>query len=499
MLNTFRKRQRTLLIIITAIVIVAFAWWYNPGRTRVLGQPSGIIGKINGRGVTLEEFQKAYREIQLAAQIAQFGQLDWQSFVYALGGRDAGQNAAEARAWNLLVIRDAAKRLLVEPNEKLIAATEKALPILQRDGKFDPQAYQQVISLFGSQGLSAGDFDQLVGDTIRVKNISELVATAPVPSQLVLDLYERLNEKLHLGVIRFPESDFAKDVQVSDNEIKTYYDAHKAGLLSPEKRKVEFVLFSLTDDEKKLDDTAKQSALKKLADEVENFIGPLRDHPQQFNQRAAQQGVKVQTTGLFTSEAPDPLFKSDPTLTQQTELLTAKDPMSDVIANADHTGFYVLHLADFEPKRQLTFEEAKGQVTDTLLAEKVRTAIEAKGKSVRDQLIAAMKGGATYDQAAKKVGVKPEKPDPFSLNSGQQSSLTALLQANPLDAGDTSPLLFDGSNGVLLTLISVEPLDPNQLAEAKKNIIPKMQDSASDLLIEDWLRVERQRGGKPPV
>jgi hypothetical protein len=45
----------------------------------------------------------------------------------------------------------------------------------------------------------------------------------------------------------------------------------------------------------------------------------------------------------------------------------------------------------------------------------------------------------------------------------------------------------------------VDPLDPNQLAEAKKNIIPKMQESASDLLIEDWLRVERQRGGKPPV
>jgi peptidyl-prolyl cis-trans isomerase D len=498
MLNTFRKRQRTLLIIITAVVIVAFAWWYNPGKTHSFGQQN-LVGKINGRGVTLEELQKVYREIQIAAQLAQFGQLDWQNFVYSLGGRDAGQNAAEARAWNLLVIRDAAKRLLVEPNEKLIAATEKALPILQRDGKFDPAAYQQIISLFGSQGLSAADFDQLVGDTIRVRNISELVATAPVPSQLVLDLYERLNEKLHLGLIRFPEKDFSKDVQVSDNEIKTYYDAHKAGLLSPEKRKVEFVLFSLTDEQKKLDEAAKQSALKKLADDVENFIGPLRDHPDQFNQRAAQQGVKIQTTGLFTSEAPDPLFKSEPALAEQTELLTLKDPMSDVIENADHSGFYVLHIAEFEPKRQLAFEEAKGQVTDTLRADKVRAAIEAKGRAVRDQLIAAMKGGATYDQSAAKAGVKPEKPDPFSLNSGQQTSLASLLQANPLDAGDTSPLLFDGKNGVLLTLISVDPLDPNQIADAKKNIIPKMQNSASDLLIEDWLRVERQRGGKPPV
>src|SRR5262249_49026330 len=194
--------------------------------------------------------------------------------------------------------------------------------------------------------------------------------------------------------------------------------------------------------------------LKKLADDVESFIGPLRDHPDQFNQRAAQQGVKVQTTGLFTSEAPDPLFKNEPALTQQSELLTLKDPMSDVIENVDHSGFYVLHLADFEPKRQLTFEEAKGQVTETLRADKVRAAIEVKGKSIRDQLIAAMKGGATYDQAAEKAGVKPEKPEPFSLNSGQQTSLASLLQANPLDAGDTSPLLFDGKNGVLLTLIS---------------------------------------------
>jgi len=66
MLDAIRKRQRTLLTIITIVVIVAFAWFYNPSTMHRSAGPGGAIGKLNGRTVTVGDIQKIERNIQLA-------------------------------------------------------------------------------------------------------------------------------------------------------------------------------------------------------------------------------------------------------------------------------------------------------------------------------------------------------------------------------------------------------------------------------------------------
>ena len=68
MLETLRKRQRSVLLLITVIVIIAFAWWGNPGN-RMRGGPGGTVAKINGRSVTAGEFQKAASGLPIAAAL----------------------------------------------------------------------------------------------------------------------------------------------------------------------------------------------------------------------------------------------------------------------------------------------------------------------------------------------------------------------------------------------------------------------------------------------
>src|SRR5580658_7271952 len=133
MLDAIRKRQRTLLTIITIVVIVAFAWFYNPATMRRGAGPGGAIGKLNGRTITAGDIEKIERSIPL---------------IFSLGIHDLVEDlTTEGRtrddqslsfAWNLLLLRDEAKRLQVEPTADQIRSTEKALSQFQTNGQFDP-------------------------------------------------------------------------------------------------------------------------------------------------------------------------------------------------------------------------------------------------------------------------------------------------------------------------------------------------------------------------
>ncbi len=97
MLETIRKRQRSLLIIVTALTIISFVWFMNPTRTR--GTPQAVIGKMNGRSITVEELTKVDRSAQIA-YLPQFSELLQQ----LAGSQGSREQQSEIFAWNILLI-----------------------------------------------------------------------------------------------------------------------------------------------------------------------------------------------------------------------------------------------------------------------------------------------------------------------------------------------------------------------------------------------------------
>ena len=110
MLESIRKRQRTLLTIVTIVVIVAFAWIYNPASMRRAEVPGGAIGKLNGRTITIGDIQKVERSIQLIFSLGMNDLLE----ELTTDGRTRDDQFLSF-AWNLLLLRDEAKRLQIEP------------------------------------------------------------------------------------------------------------------------------------------------------------------------------------------------------------------------------------------------------------------------------------------------------------------------------------------------------------------------------------------------
>lgn len=493
MLDSIRKRQRSLLLIVTVITIIAFAWWYNPGRAGRAA--SGELGKINGRTVTIQDVQKLERNIQLAGGL---GMADLPNQLVTAGRNRDEQTVSFA--WNVLLLRDEASRLQVEPTTDQIKEAEKGLAAFQTNGQFDPSKYQNFVDRgLQPMGLTAADLDEVVADHLRLQGIKQLLkAGNQYPEAMFREQYERAHAPMHLAVIQLKRADFEKDIRITDDEIKKYYDQHKDHLQSQEKRKIEIVSFTLKDDQKSLKADKLNEALKPLAEQAEAFMQPVLEHPDQFEKTAEQKGLKVQETGLFTLSSPDPLVQGEPAVLRQVFNLTKENPVSDIIQGPN--GFNVVKLKEVEPSRPLSLDEAKDSITNTLKNERVQAAMEAKSKELLAKINA--ENGLDFVQAAEKAGYKPELPEPFSfVDSNQNNTVLRTMAMNEvdLDPGETSKLLQDQDGGLIIHMISKDPIDEKKYEEDKKTQYDAANDQFEGIMVREWLKVEEQKAGRPPI
>ncbi|HEY0789496.1 MAG TPA: peptidyl-prolyl cis-trans isomerase [Chthoniobacterales bacterium] len=497
MLDSIRRRQRTLLTIITVVVIVAFAWLYNPAGSFRRGAATGQIGKLNGRTVTVEEIQKLDRNLGIALQLGMY-ELPSQ---LATDGRSRDEQALSF-AWNLLILRDATARLGLNPAPDRIKEAEKKLPNFQTDGRFDGGKYQKFVdTTLKNNGLGAADLDEVVTDDLRLQDLNALLQPAfQLPEAMFKSQYEALNLKMHVGVIPFKRVDFEKGIQISDDEIKKYYDEQKERLQTPEKRKLTVASFTLKEDQRQLTGEKRNQALKPLAEQAEAFMQPVLDKPAEFENVAAQKGVPLQQTGVFAAAQPDPLVSGEPAVLRQSFSLTKDNPVSDIVQGAN--GFYVVKLLEVELPKPLTLEQARDQILDALKKEKAEAGLRAASDQARQKIAAAMKTGQDFLTAARDAGYHPESPAPFSLaEAGPENDVARVLTSDRvmLEPGETSNLLQDADGGLLVHLISRDPLDEAKYADEKKKEYPLADQRFSSLALREWLKVEQQKAGRPPV
>jgi len=487
MLDTLRKRQRTLLIIITVTTIVTFIVFLNPS-TRMRGGAQSVIGTINGRSVSLEDVQKLSSVSELAYGLRLMDLL-----------RDLmpGQNEARTRdeetlgfAWNLLLLRDEAKALQIEPSDDEIRNAEKKLDAFQTDGHFDQAKYQQFVAFARTRGLTPADIDNVVADNLRVQDVYRVVTGAsPMPESLLRHDYELGQAKMNVAVLSFKAANYKDNHDFTDAAVDAYYKDHSFRYELPEKRKVEFVAFTLTDNQKKLADKEKQPVLKSLADNAEGFQQEVSDHPDDFDKKAKEKDLKVEQTGMFTSNDPDPLIAKEQGLVTAANNLSKDQPVTDVIQGAD--GFYVAKLADVDPVHVAPLADVRGQVVAAM-----------KADAVHADILKELKSGATFADAAKKTGVTPETPPAFSMaDPGQQSAIVTLISQSGLELapGDTSDVLSQGQDSVFVHLISREPIDEAKYAEYKKTNSSSIEQYYGSMVFKEWLRVALQKAGGSPL
>jgi peptidyl-prolyl cis-trans isomerase D len=314
--------------------------------------------------------------------------------------------------------------------------------------------------------------------------------------------------KMQVAVVRFKPEEFAKDVQVSDDEIAKYYDAHKAELKSEEKRQVKFVTFALTDEQKKLTGKERIDALQKLANAANDFTEALQTQGGNFDAAVQKFHLTPKETGDITQAAPGPLLTGKPQLVQAAFALTKDSPNSNALQTAD--AFDILHLVKVEPPHPLTQQEARTQIAETLKKQESEEKAAAKGNDVAEKLRAALKSGQSIEAAASAAGVKLENLPAFSLadtapgatpppkpEPNKESADMGYIKqtASSLAAGGVSNYVAAPGGGLVLVLEKREEPTKADYQKARSALEQTALTNKGQIVFYEWLHDRRHAAG----
>jgi hypothetical protein len=497
------RRHKDWLMIVIAILAIPFIFYFVQ-RPDYGAMRSDQFARIYDRNVSMLEAQQFVRLLSLAQAL---GMSDFVGTMTAGAGMNQNQAGVQFIV-SLLVLRHEADRLGLRPSASEIADVVRKLPAFQGDSGFDINKFNNLVQNgLAPLGLSEEHIEQLVRDQISLNEIQDLLAAGvSLPKAELDENFQRGYDKFYVSVIRFRAADFEKDIKVNDEDVQKYYDAHKAELKTDEKRKVEFVQLTLTDEERKLAGKERIEALQKLADRATDFTQALLQKDADFKQAAAKFQLPLHETGEFTAAEPDPQLKVDPQLGAAAFKLSSREPNSDPVQVAD--GFYILHLSGTTEARPLTLEEAKPKIVDALKKARSREIMSTKGAELVQQLREAKKSGEPLEAAIQKAGVKSEKLPSFSLIEEEEAKgedkkpknegteLLALKDSVAfLNPGDVTDFVPSGIDGFIAILERREPLADATVGEKKAAFEKRILDNKERIVLVEWLRDRQQAAG----
>jgi peptidyl-prolyl cis-trans isomerase D len=495
MMRVLRKHRDWLMIVI-AILAIPFVFYF------VQKPDYGAMGRdqfatVYGRTISNTQAQHQVRLLGLA------NALGMTTFVQDLtGGAPIEQNEARvAFVFNSLIVRHEAEQMGIQPTKDEVVDLIRSLPAFRGPNGFDPKKYEEFTnSALGPNGMTESEIEDVARDELCLNRIKRLLDVGiSLPEAELKTEFEEYHGKSFASVIRLRNAEFSKDVKVTDDAIKKYYETHKAEFKTDEKRKIEFVRLTLTDEQKKLLGKERVDILQKLQDRALDFTQAMLEKGADFNKVAAKSQVPVETTSEFTPNAPDPKLKDKAKVNGVAFQLNAQDPNSDVIEEED--GYYILHLASVLESHPLTLEEAKPKIIDAIKTEKARELIATRGAKIVHDLRESLKLGVALPKAAEQLGVKLEKAEPFAIADEQVPDTTkpqsmdqfviknAAAQLQRGEVGDFSPAP-DG--GLVVILEKRDPPDPAKYQENKAAFDERYLKSKRAVVFYEWLQ-DRQR------
>ncbi|MFA5826457.1 MAG: peptidylprolyl isomerase, partial [Gallionellaceae bacterium] len=140
-----------------------------------------------------------------------------------------------------LLASEARKTGLTVTDEQL-AGVIGGIGAFQKDGQFDKQQYEAVLS---GQNMSPLMFESKVRQDLSSRQLTDAYNQNGYASNATVDNLIRLNEQQRVvGLVKFDADALLKQVNVTDAAVDEYYKKNQSEFQTPERAKVEYVIFS---------------------------------------------------------------------------------------------------------------------------------------------------------------------------------------------------------------------------------------------------------------
>jgi peptidyl-prolyl cis-trans isomerase D len=226
------------------LVCLAFIIFYIPDFLRGSGADAAsgdTVAKVDGQEISTGEFRRTY-QAQLQAYRSAYGANMSEQLLKQLGiEQQILQQMVDDRATFA-----EAERLHITASDEEVRQAILSMPAFQENGQFiGDQRYQQLLRM-QRPPMAASEFEDSVRRQLTIQKLRQsLTDWMSVTDKELEQEYRRRNDKVKLAVVSFTADSFRNQVQVSDAEVASFFDAHKDAFKIAEKRKIRYVLIDV--------------------------------------------------------------------------------------------------------------------------------------------------------------------------------------------------------------------------------------------------------------
>lgn len=467
MLKVFRDNLKNLawiLWVIIALFVLALAADFG-ARAGGRGNENAVA-RVGGETISRQEFQRAYQNMTSIYRQVYGDQLspDIEKQMYR-------QTLTQTVVQKIQTLE--ARKLGLTVSDAELRDQILSFPIFKDEqGRFvGEQAYARVIQ----EGLhtTVSDFEKELRDQLLVKKLTDaLAANLYVSEDEIQRAYRDQVERAKIRYVELPRARFAQQVTPAPGEVAAYYQAHQQEFKLPEQRDVAYLLINGTSasplagqaqvsdqDLHSYYDAHKGDYAQEEQIRARHILVMVND---QRNDAAAEARIREAQKKLAGGEdfAKVAAEYSDDTaskakggdlgtfgrnrMVKEFEDAAFSAPIGKVVGPVkSNFGYHLIEVTAKQPGGQQPFEAVKEQIRARLTAERTRQVAESRARDLATKLaaqkpanaealkaIAAQNPGASFGQA--KVGTTDPIP-------GLGASLNAT--AFSLKKGEVSPAL----------------------------------------------------------
>jgi len=519
MLGTIReKTQGIFAVIIVTILIIPFALWGIQEYFGVDTNPP--VATVNGNKILQDNFASAYRE--------QVNQLRGRIDPKLLESGFLKQRVLASMVEEILFNEHANDSGYAVGSHQLNQLI-RSQPEFQEAGQFDTARYEAILR---ANGMDVGTYERrLKYFKLQDQMLSGYKDGAIVTPSEVDDYLRLQHQQRQIEWLMLEPKYFQQQVSVSDEEIKTYYDANRLQFQTPDQVRVEYLELSMDKLVK-----AYQPKEAELRSEYQRNIDHYRSQPERRAshilvelapdakaeeeakarkrieelQRKLKQGTSFES--LAKTDSDDPLTgKKGGDLGQiRPGVLPARDlevalaklkkgEVSDPVRS--QFGLHLLKLTEFKPSVVKPYSEVKKALEQTIKNRRGEAAFDEMRDRFADQVY---EHAESLKPAAELLGLPIQTSDWLNRQRGggmfaNPQLLNAAFSSQVRQEKLNSELIEAGRNVlVALRLKEDRPAKDRPLSEVKSQIRDriyrqKMQQAARNVG-EDLL--QRVRGGE---
>ncbi len=501
MFDLFRSRDKVVKILLGGLLVVvalSMLTYLVPSYEQGSGTNGSVVAQVGDQKIMSTDIQ---RSVQRMMQGRSLPPELLPNYIPQIIDQEINNRAIQY---------EAARQGFQVSDAQLRQTIAQIAPSLFPDGRFvGKQAYA---AMLGQQGTTIDEFEAGVRSEILAARLHDVAVEGTVVMPIEIEqAYRQKNEKISLGYVKIASDKLKSEVQVSDADVRQYYQTNIAQYQAPEKRNLTLLIADQDKLSKGL--TPGDADLLKIYNQnqeqyripeqvkVQHILFMTQGKPAADDAKAKAQAEDVlkqlkagaDFSAMVEKYSEDPgkavtdptadgyhgqyTVRRDSTMFDSFKKAAFDQKPGDVEIVKSEAGYHIVKVLKHDQAHLQTFDEVKAQLADAWKKAQVNGVLQAAS----DQASAALQAAPLHpeDVAAKfhmdlvHATYEPGKP---ITEVGPSGDFDQAVQQ--LKQGQVSPAVVIGTNKVVVAEVTaVIPPAPKPFDEVKDGIKTQMTSS----------------------